>query len=443
MNSCRQHPSTTTTTHCMYHKPQQQPLRRQHAFPQQQQQQPSNTTHHQHNPHHHHHHYHHHHPHSHHHRHQQLPILINMDRRLAYVEALLDIMTNMVEIMWRGIYQDVGEQVLPISIRSFIREVLKRSHTTYTTAQIAICYLFQTQQSIRQSLIQLKNNNQHTASYQQKKSYVGCPKRMFLASLIVASKYVQDKTYRNSAWASIARMHVHQVNLAERTFLELCDYQLYMKQNVFDDLHRLLRDYVADALAEPPVNSLHHISFAWTPDMSASSITTNNNNNSMCRCSSSTTTSSTNTTSSSTTSSSSTSSSSSIPTTTTTTTNTILPPQQQMLMMLPFNNNNNSNASMISSSTSATTTTTSTTSAAATLTTPQPPFPLHHLHHLYPPQMTYARSGVKRPRAADNTPDFNQQQQYQQPNKRCKSQTPPCLLRPTRTQFVLGHAPCI
>ncbi|KAI7848972.1 hypothetical protein BDC45DRAFT_402144, partial [Circinella umbellata] len=55
-----------------------------------------------------------------------------------------------------------------------------------------------------------------------------CPRRMFLASLIVASKYVQDKTYRNSAWASIARIHVHQVNMAERIFLELCDYQLYM-----------------------------------------------------------------------------------------------------------------------------------------------------------------------------------------------------------------------
>ncbi|KAI9493615.1 hypothetical protein BDB00DRAFT_763372, partial [Zychaea mexicana] len=146
--------------------------------------------------------------------------------------------------MWRGIYQDVGEQVLPpatASMRSFIRQVLKRSHTTYTTAQIAICYLFQTQQAIRRYMLSEPRQS-------IKRDYISCGRRMFLASLIVASKYVQDKTYRNSAWASIARMHVQQVNLAERVFLEMCDYQLYMKQNVFDDLHRLLRDYVADAV---------------------------------------------------------------------------------------------------------------------------------------------------------------------------------------------------
>ncbi|KAI8137190.1 hypothetical protein BJV82DRAFT_636484 [Fennellomyces sp. T-0311] len=241
-------------------------------------------------------------------------------------------MTNMVEIMWRGIYQDVGELVFPVSMRGFIREVLKRSHTTYTTAQIAICYLFQTQQAIRNYMIKEPRSI--------KRDYISCGRRMFLASLIVASKYVQDKTYRNSAWASIARLPVHEVNLAERIFLELSDYQLYVSQNVFDDLHRLLRDYVADALAEPPVASLHQISFAWTPDL--------------CRC-------------------------------------VVLPQQQQ-----------------------------------------------HHLLMPTPPQMTYASSGAKRPRA--DTPDFNT---AQQPNKRCKSQTPPCLLRPTRPHFVLGHAPCI
>ena len=331
--------------------------------------------------------------------------------------------------MWQGIYQDVGEPEVfsIISIRSFIREVMKRSHTTYATAQIAICYLFQTQQSIRRSLLKKAT----TIDQQKKASYISCPRRMFLASLIVASKYVQDKTYRNSAWASIARIHVHQVNMAERIFLELCDYQLYMKQSVFDDLHRLLRDYVADALAEPPVSSLYHISFAWTPDISTPV-------SSMCCCSSPVTPSSSVTTTTPSTISSSSGNNNY---------GSSLPAQQPLLMMLPYSSNN-SNINTTNNSAIMTAATEAATAMVANTTATTDTFQqsLNCHFYPYPPQMTYARSGVKRPRAADNnTPDFNnqQQQQYRQPNKRCKSQTPPCLLRPTRTQFVLGHAPCI
>ncbi|CAO3629954.1 unnamed protein product [Mucor hiemalis] len=63
---------------------------------------------------------------------------------------------------------------------------------------------------------------------------------MFLASLVVASKFVQDKTYRNSAWAKIAGLPVAEINTAERYFLSLMDYRLYIDQPTFDRWHRLL-----------------------------------------------------------------------------------------------------------------------------------------------------------------------------------------------------------
>ncbi|CDH50220.1 hypothetical protein RO3G_08728 [Lichtheimia corymbifera JMRC:FSU:9682] len=180
-----------------------------------------------------------------------------MSRRLAYAEALLDIVTNMVEIMWQGIFRDV-ELALPAStgggaLRTYLREVLKRSQTGWTTAQMAVQYLFQTQRAIRRHL------QRHRGA-----SIVCCARRMFLAALIVASKFVQDKTYRNSAWATIARLPVREVNLAERVFLDLCQYRLYIPPLMFADLHRVLCAQVAHALRQPPdtLVSLQDVSFA-------------------------------------------------------------------------------------------------------------------------------------------------------------------------------------
>ncbi|KAI7884317.1 hypothetical protein K492DRAFT_204824 [Lichtheimia hyalospora FSU 10163] len=180
-----------------------------------------------------------------------------ISRRLAYAEALLDIVTNMVEIMWQGIFRDV-QLALPAStgggaLRTYLQEVLKRSQTGWTTAQMAVQYLFQTQRAIRRHL------QRHRGA-----SIVCCARRMFLAALIVASKFVQDKTYRNSAWATIARLPVREVNLAERVFLDLCQYRLYISPLMFADLHRVLCAQVAHALRQPPdtLVSLHDVSFA-------------------------------------------------------------------------------------------------------------------------------------------------------------------------------------
>ncbi|KAI9314105.1 hypothetical protein BX666DRAFT_499050 [Dichotomocladium elegans] len=177
-----------------------------------------------------------------------------VNRHLAYVEALLDIMTKMVDLMWKGIYLDVNLPLPPSpssSMRGFIREVLKRSQTTWTTAQMAVQYLFQTQDAIRSHV------QRHRGA-----TIICCARRMFLASLIVASKFVQDKTYRNSAWATIARLPVQEVNLAERVFLELNQYQLYVSSKMYDDLHRVLCNNVAQALHQPVV-SLQDVSFAY------------------------------------------------------------------------------------------------------------------------------------------------------------------------------------
>lgn len=62
---------------------------------------------------------------------------------------------------------------------------------------------------------------------------VGCGRRMFLAALILASKFQQDRTYSNKAWSKISGLPVSEINLNEITFLKLIDYRLFVSQAVF------------------------------------------------------------------------------------------------------------------------------------------------------------------------------------------------------------------
>ncbi|KAG0203054.1 hypothetical protein BGX28_004550 [Mortierella sp. GBA30] len=62
---------------------------------------------------------------------------------------------------------------------------------------------------------------------------VGCGRRMFLAALILASKFQQDRTYSNKAWSKISGLPVAEINLNEITFLALIDYRLFVSHAVF------------------------------------------------------------------------------------------------------------------------------------------------------------------------------------------------------------------
>lgn len=65
------------------------------------------------------------------------------------------------------------------------------------------------------------------------KSPLLCGRRMFLASLICASKYLQDRNYSNKAWAKISGLAIAEINANERTFLELVGWELHLEADDF------------------------------------------------------------------------------------------------------------------------------------------------------------------------------------------------------------------
>ncbi|CAO3662263.1 unnamed protein product [Rhizopus stolonifer] len=199
--------------------------------------------------------------------HQRLPSVASVKRsplmnhynRLAYVDALVDANAMAVESIWNMKSSSVGINVVPL--RTFIQEVLKRSRTTYSTLQTALFYLFR----IRSSIVNHLSRMNHRAPYWED-AYVSCGRRMFLASLVVASKFVQDKTYRNSAWAKIAGLPVSEINASERIFLNMIDYQLYISQPTFEQWYQLLHMHIEARTQNQPTH-LHDLSLFNPPEL--------------------------------------------------------------------------------------------------------------------------------------------------------------------------------
>jgi len=87
--------------------------------------------------------------------------------------------------------------------------------------------------------------------------HVGCGRRMFLAALILASKYQQDRSYSNKAWSKISGLPVAEINRNEIAFLALIEYRLFVSPSVFQKWVVVLTDktYVAERPALSRSNS--------------------------------------------------------------------------------------------------------------------------------------------------------------------------------------------
>lgn len=60
-----------------------------------------------------------------------------------------------------------------------------------------------------------------------------CGRRMFLAALILASKYLQDRNYSARAWSKISGLNTHEINQNEIAFLIAVDWKLHIADEVF------------------------------------------------------------------------------------------------------------------------------------------------------------------------------------------------------------------
>lgn len=175
----------------------------------------------------------------------------------------IDVSAEIIDSIWHPRFlQDSQRQAKIMSTRNFIHEILKRSKTTYATLQISLFYLFRVKKVVHERLVRRSTALPPTPPSSQfsdedddlpvRKRQVSerlddimcCGRRMFLASLMVSSKYLHDKNYRNRAWAKISGLDIDEINAAELAFLRLIEYKLYVSKPTFDKWYTMLHGYV-------------------------------------------------------------------------------------------------------------------------------------------------------------------------------------------------------
>jgi len=120
-----------------------------------------------------------------------------------------------------------GRGVLPL--RTFIQETLRRSRTSYSTLQVALYYLILIKAHVPKYDFTMEQPEDAAAT-----RALQCGRRMFLAALILASKYLQDRNYSARAWSKISGLKVCEINTNEMAFLAAVNWKLHITDPIWE-----------------------------------------------------------------------------------------------------------------------------------------------------------------------------------------------------------------
>ncbi|KAF2745880.1 hypothetical protein M011DRAFT_459770 [Sporormia fimetaria CBS 119925] len=175
--------------------------------------------------------------------HRAPPQLVRQnERRVNFVDCLVDSATQMVEVIWPLSVQATrcelasGRSVLPL--RTYIQETLRRSRTSYSTLQVALYYLILIKGHVPKHDFTCEQA-QDGASYRA----LQCGRRMFLAALILASKYLQDRNYSAQAWSNMSGLNASEINTNEMAFLKAVQWRLHITEPVWERWQEVVLRY--------------------------------------------------------------------------------------------------------------------------------------------------------------------------------------------------------
>lgn len=174
----------------------------------------------------------------------------------------------MVEVIWPlsvpSCRSDSGNGILPL--RTFIQETLRRSRTSFSTLQVALYYLILIKAHVPPYDFTMEQPVDTPWS-----RALQCGRRMFLAALILASKYLQDRNYSARAWSKISGLTVNEINTNEMAFLQAVNWKLHVPEPLFDRWQDVLIKYTNQQPPSPGtsllVNSWRAIIPRLTPEL--------------------------------------------------------------------------------------------------------------------------------------------------------------------------------
>ncbi|KAL1956378.1 hypothetical protein VTO42DRAFT_7361 [Malbranchea cinnamomea] len=152
------------------------------------------------------------------------------ERKDTFVDNLVDSASQIVETIWplSVVSRDSTGNRGVLPLRIFIQETLRRSRTSYSTLQVALYYLILIKNCVPK--MNFTTEQPRDSTYPRA---MQCGRRMFLAALILASKYLQDRNYSARAWSKISGLSTAEINQNEWAFLEAVNWKLHISEPVF------------------------------------------------------------------------------------------------------------------------------------------------------------------------------------------------------------------
>ena len=148
----------------------------------------------------------------------------------------------------------------PIPLDLFVRETLRRSRTSCSTLQAALLFCKRAggdvirkraeKEGITLSSGDLARLPGADDSYLSLTSAEGaaastdfilCPRRSFLASVMISSKFLQDRTFSNRAWSKISGLEVKELSNVERRLLVALGFNLSVREDVWQSWTEFLK----------------------------------------------------------------------------------------------------------------------------------------------------------------------------------------------------------
>jgi len=125
-------------------------------------------------------------------------------------------------------------------LQGFVQELIRRSRTSGTVLQTALCYI----EAVRRKLPEIASapvtpakettpeeppqDSELPSPEPLAPSPLLCPRRTFLASLILASKFLQDRCCSNRAWAKLSGLSPREVGRCEKALGDALEWRLWV-----------------------------------------------------------------------------------------------------------------------------------------------------------------------------------------------------------------------
>lgn len=175
-----------------------------------------------------------------------------------FVEALVNTAVYIIDAMWPfSSSESASIDIKSLPLKTFIQETLRRSRTSYSTLQLTLYYLVLIKPHVYDHRDKTKSSDSKTI-VDRRINPLNCGRRTFLAALMLASKYSQDRNYSVAAWSKISGLSTSELRINETSFLDTVKWNLFVPYDVYERWGQLLFECACDPVNPSAPNESSH-----------------------------------------------------------------------------------------------------------------------------------------------------------------------------------------